>query len=294
MDQWMISRLHSTLKEFRGSFEAYELSRSAKALRNFIVEDVSRFYMKIAKERIQSGQDADAALWVIYNVMLSSLKMLGCMSPMVTEHLYQRFFRKFEGEESVFLLRLEPEDDGSINALHERQVEIVKEAVSIALLTRQGANLKVRWPIRTIYIETKSTEVKEALESFQDTLLSMVNAKELRIQDAKPAADTASQAFSAGTIHLDKKIDEALYEEGIMNEVKRRIQMMRKDAALVEADHIMLHISCETELEGIVKKNEKALSDAVNASEIKYSPEKEMKEYEIDGRLLKLALKKRE
>jgi hypothetical protein len=121
-----------------------------------------------------------------------------------------------------------------------------------------------------------------------------VKAKELKVSESPPTGDIASQAFSSGTIHLDKKIDEELYEEGIMNEVKRRIQMMRKEAKLVESDSIMVNLSCEKELEAIVRKNEKQLSDAVNAAGIKFTVEPVMTEYEIDGRLLKVAIKKKD
>jgi isoleucyl-tRNA synthetase len=292
LDKWMMSRLHSTTKEFRSSFESYELNRAAKALRGFLVDDVSRFYMKIAKDRIQSGENAEGALLTIYAVMLTSLKMLGCISPMLGEHLYQRFFRKFEKEESLFFLTLSAEDEGEINALYEKQMEIVKEAVSIALLARQSAGIKVRWPIKTVYIETKSHEAGDAVNSFSDTILSLMNAKELKTVDSKPHGDLASSEFTNGTIHIDRKIDESLYEEGLLNEVKRRVQMMRKETQLVESDRISIHIETEKEFEAILKKNEKALSDAVNASKVGYASEKTMNEYTIDGRLVKIAIRK--
>jgi isoleucyl-tRNA synthetase len=292
LDEWMISRLNSTKREFRSSFESYELNRAAKALRSFIVDDVSRFYMKIAKDRISSGDNAAGAEWTIYNVMLESLKMLGCFSPMLGEHLYQKFFRKYEGEESLFLLRLSEESAGSINALYEKQMETVKELVSIALLARQTAGIKVRWPIRTLYVETKSHEVSDAVEAFGPTILSLVNAKEAKVVEAVPNAEMASEAFSKGTVHIDKKLDEELYEEGLLNEVKRRIQMMRKEAALVESDKIALSISTEKEFEAILRRQEKPLTGAVNASSVSYAPEVQMSEYTIDGRLVRLALKK--
>ncbi|MFH0885219.1 MAG: isoleucine--tRNA ligase [Candidatus Micrarchaeota archaeon] len=292
LDEWMISRLNSTKREFRTSFESYELNRAAKALRSFIVDDVSRFYMKIAKDRISSGDNAEGAQWTIYNVMLESLKMLGCFSPMLGEHLYQRFFRKYEGEESIFLLRLSEESAGSINALYEKQMETVKELVSIALLSRQTAGIKVRWPIRTLYIETKSHEVSEAVDAFSPTILSLVNAKEAKTLEEAPHGELASEAFSKGIVHIGKKIDEELYEEGLLNEVKRRIQMMRKEAKLVESDTIAFSISTEKEFETILKKQEKALMEAVNASSASYAPQKQMSDYTIDGRLVRLALKK--
>jgi isoleucyl-tRNA synthetase len=292
LDEWMMSRLHSTIREFRSCFDSYEINRAAKALRSFVVDDVSRFYMKIAKDRISSGEDADGALWTIYSVMLTSLKMLGCISPMLSEYLYLRFFKKFEKEESLFLLTFSPEDAGVINTIYEKQLESVKEIVSIGLVARQAAGIKVRWPIRTLHIETKSHEVTEAAKAFEDTILALMNAKSLKIVDSKPHGEVVGQEFSNGTIYIDKKIDEALYEEGLLNEVTRRIQMMRKEAQLVEQDGVVITLEVEKEFEAILKKQEKALKETVNATLVKYSSEKKMNEYTIDGRLVKIAIKK--
>ena len=87
-------------------------------------------------------------------------------------------------------------------------------------------------------------------------------------------------------------IPELLYEEGVVNEVKRRIQIMRKDAKLVEADKISLVISAEKELEAILEKNRSLIMDIVNAGSLSFAVEKTMNEYEIDGRLVKIAIKK--
>jgi isoleucyl-tRNA synthetase len=292
IDKWMVSRLNSTMKAFRGSFESYELNRAAKALRNFIVEDLSRFYMKIAKDRISSGENAAGSLWTIYHVMLSSIRMLGVLSPMLSEHLYQKFFRKHEKDESIFLLPPPEIDDGDIDALAEKQMETVKEVVSTAMLLRQSANIKVRWPIRTLYVETKSHEATDAVKAFEDIILSLVNAKGLETVEEKPHGEIESQEFMKGMIHMDKKIDEELYEEGMLNEIKRRVQMMRKEAEFVEQDRIKLTISTEKEIEGILKKQEKGLVKQVNADELSYAVDKTMKEFKIDGRLVKISIKK--
>jgi valyl-tRNA synthetase len=292
IDEWLMSRLNSTIKTFRASFDSYEINRAAKALRSFIIDDLSRFYMKIAKERIQSGENAEGALWTIYSAMSASLKMLGCFCPLISEHLYQRFFRKHEGAESLFLLELEEADESRINALAEKQMEIVKEVVSAALLARQNAEIKLRWPVKTLYIETSSHEASESAKAFSETILSLINAKEIRIVQEKPACETGSSAFTSGSAHIDKKIDESLYEEGLINEVKRRIQIMRKEAQLVEADRILVSISSEKEIELIVKKHQKTLTESVNSSSFDFSVEKEMSEYTIDGRLVRLAIRK--
>ena len=130
------------------------------------------------------------------------------------------------------------------------------------------------------------------MQAFAPTMLGLVNAKEIKIVDAPPHGETASEPFTKGTLHIDRRMDEELYAEGILNEVKRRIQMMRKEAGFIEQDKVGLSISTEKELEAILKAQEKALADAVNASSVSYAPEKQMSEYTIDGRLVKLAIKK--
>ncbi len=292
LDKWMMSRLNSTLKSFRNSFDNYELNKAAKTLRSFIVEDISRFYMKLAKERISRGENAEAALYVVYHVMLCSLKMLSCICPLLSESLYQRFYRKFEGEESLFLLQLESSNESEINVLYEKQVETLKEIVSTAMLARQEAEIKVRWPIRTLYVETKSHEVIDAVNAFEKTILSLTNVKQLKTMEEKPPGELSSSEFEKGAVHIDKKIDEELYEEGMVNEVKRRIQILRKDAGLIESDKIKFTLETEAEIDAIVKKHEKKIAAEVNASSVVYGPAKDPKEYNIDGRLVKLSVQK--
>ncbi|MBI5228222.1 isoleucine--tRNA ligase [Candidatus Micrarchaeota archaeon] len=292
-DEWILSRLNSTLKTFRSAMENCELNNAVKALRSFIVDDVSRFYMKIAKDRISGGgEDSEGALFALYEVMLTSLKMLGCVCPLISEHLYQFFFKKYENEDSLFLLSLPGENSNLINTQSEKQMRAINQIFSAAMVGRQAANIKVRWPIRTLHLETTSHEVSEAAKAFEDVLLLLINAKSLSVANVKPTGDLALAAFESGNVYVDKKIDESLYEEGMMNEVKRRVQMLRKEAQLVESDKIEISFNSEKELEEIVKRNEKMLKDGVNASKVNYEIEKKMTEYTLDGRLVKIAIKK--
>ncbi len=291
-DAWLLSRMNSTQRDFRKSFEAYELNKAVRGVRAFLVEDVSRFYMKIAKDRIAREENAGAAFFVLYASALSSLKMLSVASPFICEHLYQKFFRKFEGAESIFLLRLEDEDSAAIDAVMESQMGIVKDVCSVGLTARQTSGIKARWPIRRVYVETKSHETIDAVNAFSSVIRTLMNAKEAVTVEVQPEGELASLMFGSGIVHLDRKIDEALYEEGVLNEVKRRIQVMRKEAGLVETDKITLSISSEKEFETILEKHAQRLSSEVNASKVQFEIAKEMNEYEIDGRLVKIALKK--
>ncbi len=290
LDSWLLSRLNSTVKGYRNAMENYELNRATKRLRRFAVDDLSRFYMKIAKERISKGKNAEAALSAIYISLLEILKMMTPFSPFISEHIYRSFFMKHEKEKSVSFLELGTEDERRINILSEKQVEMIKGIASSGLLARQSANIKLRWPVRAVYIETKSHEITDAVNAFSGIVLSLLNAKSVEIIDSTPKGDVATAPIESGKVHIMKKLDSELYEEGMANEVKRRIQNMRKKMGLVEKDAIVVHLSAEDEIEEIVKKNKKELSREINARKIEFSPLKNMDEYQIDGRIVRIKL----
>jgi isoleucyl-tRNA synthetase len=293
-DQWVMSRLQTTVTEFSRFMEEYNLSKATKTLRAFVIDDVSRFYMKLAKDRIQKKDNDAAALATLYKVTYESLRLLSIFSPFLCEHLYRRFFMKYEKEESIFMHLLSAEDTSCVNTIAEKQMEIVREISSVALTARQSAGIKLRWPVGSVVVETKSHEVTDAVNTFSSIMRGLLNVKNVSTSDKAPAGEFVSQAFSMGTVHIDKQLNEALYKEGVINEVKRRIQSMRKEHGLVEKDKIIVHLSAEKELEVVIMKMKDELSAAVNAKTISFAIDKSMKEYEIDGRVVKLALKKAE
>lgn len=290
-DIWLLSKANSTLKEFRMGFEQYELNRAVRALREFLVEDVSRFYMKVAKERLDS-ESGDTAIQTLYDVLLMTLKMSSIVAPFLSEHLYQKFFRKYENEESLSLLQLNTEDPSKIDKTIERHMEIAREIYSVGLTVRQKAKKGLRWPLRKLWIETTSHETTDAVNQFRKLLMALLNVKELEICDKKPDGEFAEQQFSAGKLHLDVTLDQELYEEGMINEIKRRVQALRKKKGLKPNDVILLHISTEKELQEIVSRRKKGLLTNVNATALSSKVGKQAEEYNIDGRIVRIEIKK--
>lgn len=291
VDKWIISRMNNTIKEYRKAFENSEPNRGVKALRYFITEDFSRFYMKIAKDRITRKQNHKAALQTIYNVLLNSLIMLSPVSPFLSEHLYGRFFKKYEKTESVMLVDMAKEQEAEINNVAEKQMDTVREIISSAMLARQSAGIKNRWPIRTLYIESSSHEIMDSVKAFENVIKMMVNVKGAAVIEKAPDGDFSTEDTPNGKIYVDKKIDEELYEEGMINEIKRRVQNLRKTEKLVEKDVINVYIDTEDEIQKIIKNQEKKLAEGVNAKKIEFKMKDKMKEDIIDGRKVRIAIK---
>ena len=295
-DKWLLSRLNSTMKEFNRAFEGYEPNLGVKAVRRFIVEDLSRFYMKIAKSRIGKNENAEGAFFSIYTSVLSSLKMLSVICPFASEHVYQKFFAKHEGAESIVLLDIGTFNEGEINTALEKRMEMAMDIITNSLEARQRTKIKLRWPVRQIIIQSPSSEAKATVAELQGILKSLLNSKEVVALDAAPEGDYECEEFQGGKVFVSRTLDEELYAEGIYNEVKRRVQQARKELALVEKDSIALTLDLEKEMEAIVRKFEDSLARETNSSSIAYSPlaDSESKAVEIDGRVARIRARKHE
>jgi isoleucyl-tRNA synthetase len=247
--------------------------------------------MKLAKDRISDGS-GEGALAAIYESVFQSLRLISVFCPFIADYSYRKFYKKFEKEDSIFLLPPKSVSENEMDKSLEAFGSVVQHLSSVGLNLRQKAGVKLRWPVRTIQVETSSHEVKQALESMESIFLRLMNARELKITTKAEGNDLVSEDFADGKLYMDKKLDEELYEEGIFNEVKRRIQMQRKAEELVESDKIKVSIAGEAELLAMVEKQKKKLMKEVNAVEVNESSLQDMTEYEIDGRVVRIKISK--
>jgi hypothetical protein len=87
-----------------------------------------------------------------------------------------------------------------------------------------------------------------------------------------------------------------LYEEAMVREVARRVQIMRKEKRLVESDSIALHLHTpDKELSAIIKKHSDEIARQVNASSVSFTipTHSAKKEWEIDEAKLEAAIEKK-
>ena len=289
-DRWLLSRLHSTLKEYNAAFADYEMSRAAKALKIFLVEDLSKFYMKVAKDRIAKGE-GDGALYALYESIFALLKMLSPICPFVPEYIYRNFFHKVEKEESISLFNIPDADSTQIDLVLEKKFEMAREMLPAFLELRQKSGVKLRWPLAEAYVKTKSHELSEAVDTLSPVMCKLLNVK--TISAGEDDKQFPSAEIQLGKIFIDSEMHEELYEEAMRNEVVRRIQLLRKEMNLVEKDHISVKIDVEKELESILKKHEARIAESTNSKELSFGPlpEKEQS-WEIDGRIVRIKAKK--
>ncbi|WP_461864595.1 isoleucine--tRNA ligase [Thermococcus sp.] len=183
-DRWILSKVNSLVEDVGKGIEGFYLSRATRMMYNFIVEDFSRWYVRLIRKRLWVESDdpdklaAYYTLWKVFDVLL---RLMAPFTPYIAEEIYQNMIRPFSGKESVHLEDWPAKDEKWIDRELEREMEVVRKIVEAGSSARQRAKIKLRYPVRQIIIETEDETVKKAVERLNRLLKDQLNAKEVRV-----------------------------------------------------------------------------------------------------------------
>ncbi|MFH0987038.1 MAG: class I tRNA ligase family protein, partial [Candidatus Micrarchaeota archaeon] len=242
-DTWFLSKLERTNKLVTENMEALQSYESARLIEDFMVETFSKEYIKYIRNRT----DDENVINMMYHGLLKTLQMISPFTPFLSEHLYQKYFRKFEKAESIHLLDWPMPDESLISDSIEAQMGKAQQVIEAALAKRNELGINLRQPL------AKLTTNAEKLGSWTELIAEQANVKEV-IYDA--ASETAV---------LDATLTEPLKREGRTRELVRQIQDLRKKMGLTEKDLIAVSLSVMLDVDfDHVKKvtNSRQIDDA--------------------------------
>ena len=259
-DAWILSRLVSTDKEVTDALEGYLPFNAVKSLDNFILNDLSRWYIKIIRDRTwvsAEGEDKEAAITTLYMVLSEVSRLMAPFAPFMAEYLY----RDLIGGDSVFLdswPELKVKDDKKL----EKQMEMAKEIVEQVNAARDEAGIKLRWPIEEIVISSE-----EDIEAVGSIICQISNAKKVCFTNKEPA-NAVIKDFSAGKVMLSRDRSVEIIEEGLMRDLMRHIQSMRKKEGLDVAEQVTLQINTDAEFAKTIEKFKDEIASNTTAKEV--------------------------
>ena len=183
-DRWMLSRIESLKRDVSAAMEVYELHRAARAMEDFVVTDLSRWYVKLVRDRLwKEGEDKDklAAFKVLHEALSTAVALMAPMTPHISDAIYTNLNGR---PESVHMVSWPTFDPRWIDPKLEEGMNLVREISETVARIRQESNLNLRWPVKRVVIKAESDEVIESLLSLKDPLLSQNNIKDLQLVPA--------------------------------------------------------------------------------------------------------------
>lgn len=182
-DRWILSRLHSTIAEVKDGFETLHLYRATRALYNFIVEDLSRWYIPLMRPRSwdeKESMDKIAAYSVLYRVFYSLSKTIAPVAP----HLAEEIYRSLDGDRaSVHLEKFPQPKEKYLDKVLEENMEITRKLIEASNSARDRAKLKRRWPARRLIVYPEDEKTLNAINTFESLIKAQANTLELEVKN---------------------------------------------------------------------------------------------------------------
>ncbi|MFX1480812.1 MAG: class I tRNA ligase family protein, partial [Promethearchaeota archaeon] len=276
LDKWIISRLNSTIERVTKLSDDYKLPWIASELRDFIINDISRWYIMLNREKLDIYSDSPdkfKIMTILFDVLLKVLLLLAPINPMLTEEIYLKMFKPYMRSidlpetESIHLQNWPEVALDDINLELEEQMLFTKELIELIRALKEENKIRLRWPNKKIIIEPKDGMPEL---SFPEIIKQIGNVKELEIKDSVEAGGTLVEAESKYcNIYLDTELDDELLAERVVNDLVRNIQYARKKNNFRVGEKINLFIGTNVEyLKKYIKNNKSAISEKVSAQNL--------------------------
>ncbi|WP_458185803.1 isoleucine--tRNA ligase [Haladaptatus sp. NG-WS-4] len=197
VDEWLLSRLQTVTTEMTDQWEDYRQDRALRVLLDFVVEDVSRFYIQVVRERMWEEEDStskQAAYATFYHVLQQVVTLLAPYAPFVSEEIYQNLTGE-DGADSVHMLDWPEPDEFWLDEEMETDVSVLRAVEEAGANARQQAERKLRWPVSRIVVDADDERVVRAVENHSDLLADRLNAREVEL--VSPDEQWGELAYSA-------------------------------------------------------------------------------------------------
>ena len=188
IDQWIISELNTLIKVVDEAYADYEPTKAARAISEFVGENLSNWYVRLCRRRFWKGeyaQDKIAAYQTLYTCLLTISKLGAPIAPFFMDKLYRDLTLATQSEkfDSVHLAEFPKYVGNFVDKLLESKMQKAQTISSLVLSLRKKEMIKVRQPLQKIMIPVLDEGFRAEIEAVSDLIKAEVNVKEIVLLD---------------------------------------------------------------------------------------------------------------
>ncbi len=242
-DKYILSKLNNLIKSTTKELENYNIYQALQQIIDFTVNDFSRTYIKITRDREDNKE-------LIANILEKISLLLAPFAPYISEYIYQEFKTN-----SVHLSDWPKPDTDLINQKLEKEFQIVLEIIEKGLAERDKVQIGLKWPLSKATIKSENKISKE----LQEIITGQLNLKRIEISPSKKGL----------SLTLDTTLTKELEAEGYAREISRKVQAARKNNGLIKTDNISLALELPEDLNQLIQTQIEFIKQRTNSKELK-------------------------
>jgi len=180
IDLWVLSKYNTTVKQVTAALDEYNITRAVRLIQDFVIEDLSNWYIRLNRSRFYGGGDDPDKMLVysrLYDILVGVCGLAAPIAPFFSDYIYRQLCGAGSKDEAISIhLTVFPSfDDTVIQPKLEEDMAFVKRVVSLALAGRKRKNLKVRQPLSRVLVHADNNVYPA--ESAKETILRELNIK---------------------------------------------------------------------------------------------------------------------
>ena len=184
IDRWIISLLHTLVRTVTDSLESYDPTPAARAIQEFVCENLSNWYVLLNRKRFWGGgltRDKLAAYQTLYACLETVAQLAAPFAPFITDRIFTDLnaVSGRHGDASVHLSDFPSSDPSLVDADLEEKMSLAQKVSSMVLALRRKVGIKVRQPLSRIVVPVLDPALKEHIAAVESLILSEVNVKRL-------------------------------------------------------------------------------------------------------------------
>ncbi|MFL9845239.1 isoleucine--tRNA ligase [Flavobacterium rhizosphaerae] len=188
IDRWILSELNTLIKDVDSFYADYEPTKAARAISDFVQENLSNWYVRLCRRRFWKGEyapDKIAAYQTLYTCLEAVARISAPIAPFFMDRLYKDLTQASQKEAhgSVHLARFPEYAENFVNKSLESRMQKAQTISSLVLSLRKKESIKVRQPLQKVMIPVLDDKLKTEIEAVAELIKAEVNVKEIALLD---------------------------------------------------------------------------------------------------------------
>ncbi len=196
LDRWILSKLQSLIKEVRGHYDGYDPTKAARAIQDFVTDQLSNWHVRLSRRRFWKGElttDKRAAYETLQECLTTVAQLMAPIAPFFGEWLYKNMTDGLRAAgvaenspfaaESVHLTLLVQADETRIDPALEERMDLAQRISSLTHSLRKKSVLKVRQPLQRILVPVFNDTTRDQVGKVEDLICAELNVKHVEFLD---------------------------------------------------------------------------------------------------------------